>query len=256
MNRSFHSPGLTINSVRVIGPEFSSHRRVDQLNYSLRSQASDLSMQNGNGDDRRDTSTNSNNISVNDSVNMRSRPSIMNSDSNYQSKPSPDEIVIKGRGRRSLPLKWSPIPIESPQKTPLSSLIRKSPKKGVITLRSSPRKRLQLNDDPTSDLIQNRKSLLNTSPLARNPSPLARKTSEADMVSTNSKVSDRSVNKLSKDQLVHVLNSIIETHPFIKDEIEPLLNTKESDSPSTNAFDINSNNCHNSKDAQSDDNLE
>lgn len=88
----------------------------------------------------------------------QARPSLMNSVSNLQSSnPSPDEIVIKGRGRRSLPLKWSPIPIESPQKTPSSSLARKSPKKGLIALRSSPRKRLQLNDSLSNDLAHSRK---------------------------------------------------------------------------------------------------
>ena len=73
------------------------------------------------------------------------------------STTSLDEIVIKSRGRRSLPVKWSPIPIESPQKVSLDMLNRKSPKKGLIALRSSPRKRLQLNDPSPADLLHSRK---------------------------------------------------------------------------------------------------
>lgn len=60
--------------------------------------------------------------------------------------PSPDEMVIAQRGRRRLPVTWSPdmdarIPIMSPNKerTPV-----KYP--STIVLRSTPRKRLLLND--------------------------------------------------------------------------------------------------------------
>lgn len=87
----------------------------------------------------------------------RTRPSEINSASSDQvSYPSPDEIIIKGRGRRSLPIKWSPIPIESPKKTPLLSQVTKLPRKDGLILRSSPRKRLQLNDS-FEDLVQSRR---------------------------------------------------------------------------------------------------
>ena len=64
-------------------------------------------------------------------------------------------MIIRGRGRRSLPLEWSPIPImDSPQKRQDRTPIKRSPGKGLFVLRSSPRKRLQLND---AELVHSRK---------------------------------------------------------------------------------------------------
>lgn len=64
--------------------------------------------------------------------------------------PSPDELIIQQRGRRRMPVTWSPDvdcrkregggpPRE---RTP----VKQSPSKSTIVLRSTPRKRLLLND--------------------------------------------------------------------------------------------------------------
>ena len=75
--------------------------------------------------------------------------------------PSPDEMIIRGRGRRSLPLEWSPIPVmESPQKRQDKTPVKRLPGKSLIVLRSSPRKRLQLNDSSHAELMENRKVII------------------------------------------------------------------------------------------------
>lgn len=71
--------------------------------------------------------------------------------------PSPDELIIRGRGRRSLPIEWSPIPVESPIKRTDKTPIKRSPNKGLIILRSSPRKRLQLSDASPKELMESRR---------------------------------------------------------------------------------------------------
>lgn len=67
--------------------------------------------------------------------------------------PSPDELVIQQRGRRKLPVTWSPDidankrqgPL-SKDRTPVKMMLKESPSKSTIVLRSTPRKRLMLND--------------------------------------------------------------------------------------------------------------
>ena len=79
--------------------------------------------------------------------------------------PSPDELVIIQRGRRRMPVSWSP-DIDS-RKRENNTLSRErtpvkqpSPSKSTIVLRSTPRKRLLLNDPPepvTSSPDKNKK---------------------------------------------------------------------------------------------------
>lgn len=66
---------------------------------------------------------------------------------------SPEELVIQQRGRRHLPVTWSPDidaskrqgPMSKDQ-TPVKGSMKESPTKSTIVLRSTPRKRLLLND--------------------------------------------------------------------------------------------------------------
>jgi len=59
--------------------------------------------------------------------------------------PSPDELIILQRGRRKVPVTWSPDVKRTPIKLPPGS-----PTKSNIVLRSTPRKRLLLGDDTPS----------------------------------------------------------------------------------------------------------
>jgi len=74
----------------------------------------------------------------------------LNLPSSYVSpSPSPDEMVIQQRGRRRLPATWSP-DIEQSKQNGVSNHdrtpVKASPAKSTIVLRSTPRKRLLLND--------------------------------------------------------------------------------------------------------------
>jgi hypothetical protein len=74
----------------------------------------------------------------------------LNLPSSYVSpSPSPDEMVIQQRGRRRLPATWSP-DIEQSKQNGVSTHdrtpVKASPAKSTIVLRSTPRKRLLLND--------------------------------------------------------------------------------------------------------------
>lgn len=128
--------------------------------------------------------------------------------------PSPDELIIRGRGRRSLPLEWSPIPIESPIKRSEKTPIKRSPGKGMIVLRSSPRKRLQLTDTPPRDLMESRRMMMQMSPIVKKCRSLT--------VSPQSPP-EVAIKGLSQNQLVDVLSHVLDRHPELKDEISGIL---------------------------------
>ncbi|XP_071541448.1 uncharacterized protein [Panulirus ornatus] len=129
--------------------------------------------------------------------------------------PSPDELIIRGRGRRSLPLEWSPIPIESPIKRTEKTPIKRSPGKGMIVLRSSPRKRLQLNDTPPKDLLENRRKIMQMSPIVKKCRSLT--------VSPAHSPPEVAIKGLFQNQLVEVLSHVLKRHPELKDEIADIL---------------------------------
>lgn len=61
--------------------------------------------------------------------------------------PSPDELVIQQRGRRRMPVQWSPDVDSHKAETTKTTPVKQSPTRQTsIVLRSTPRKRLLLND--------------------------------------------------------------------------------------------------------------
>ncbi|KAG0717696.1 hypothetical protein GWK47_000848 [Chionoecetes opilio] len=112
--------------------------------------------------------------------------------------PSPDELVIRERGRRSLPIEWSPIPIESPIKRNDKTPIKRSPGKGLIVLRSSPRKRLQLSDASPKELLESRRRMMQMSPILKKCRSLT--------VSPALSPPEVAIKGLSQNQLVEVLS--------------------------------------------------
>lgn len=129
--------------------------------------------------------------------------------------PSPDELIIRGRGRRSLPIEWSPIPIESPIKRTDKTPIKRSPGKGLIILRSSPRKRLQLSDASPKELMESRRKMLQMSPILKKCRSLT--------VSPSQSPPEVAIKGLSQNQLVDVLSHVLDRHPELKDEISDIL---------------------------------
>lgn len=58
---------------------------------------------------------------------------------------SPDEYVIRQKGRRRITLSWSPEKVANPSRSPFEKTPTKT--NTTMTLRSSPRKRLMIGDD-------------------------------------------------------------------------------------------------------------
>ncbi|CAB3359663.1 Hypothetical predicted protein [Cloeon dipterum] len=115
--------------------------------------------------------------------------------------PSPDELIIQLRGRRKLPVTWSPDVKRSPIK-----LIPGSPNQSGIVLRSTPRKRLLLFDEHTPE----------KSP-RKTPSPSKRKSVERLGTRNLPQVPLSSLLKgQSKQQLINLLLGVIESQPDVE----------------------------------------
>lgn len=127
--------------------------------------------------------------------------------------PSPDELVIQQRGRRRLPVTWSP-DFDFKRNSSFHSALRtppknypKSPKLGV-TLRSTPRKRLLLGDDRSPD-----KHLLSPS----KGTPSKRQRTDRKLEFDGPLVSG--LKGLSSGQLIHIMNILVHKHPELELEI-------------------------------------
>ncbi|CAO1373010.1 unnamed protein product [Diamesa serratosioi] len=137
--------------------------------------------------------------------------------------PSPDEIIIRQRGRKKFPkLNWSPV--KSPFKTPTKktttshhlSLLSPSPAKSLFNnsspmiLRSSPRKRI-FNDNSADEQ--------NSSTPCTTPNKRL-KFDEKSLNSTNSGLPMKTLLKgLSNSQLIDIICEMSRKEPGIKDEI-------------------------------------
>jgi Cut8. len=141
----------------------------------------------------------------------------INLPSSYVSpSPSPDEMIIQQRGRRRLPVTWSP-DVEQTKQNGASARdrtpVKASPMKCSIVLRSTPRKRLLLNDP---------KELFPTPEKNRKASPNAKK-SRLEKTTIYSGPLQASLKGLSQDQLIDVIQQIAERHPEQLNEIQESL---------------------------------
>lgn len=137
--------------------------------------------------------------------------------------PSPDEMVIQARGRRTIPLTYSPDIrqvtrqsqsglTQSPTR-PHTSRLLLSP-----TSRSSPRKRLTLSDTPPSGPVSS--SFYSPSPDKTRRSPISKKL----RLSPQSSVTTETLMKgLSHGQLVQLVTDLMSARPDIKKEVRELL---------------------------------
>jgi len=172
-----------------------------------------------------------------------STANLSTSDSSFESEfgPSPDELVINARGRRALPLTFSPdVHFRTPPRgqanqRSISKLAR--PNGGMARLllptRTSPRKRLTLTDSPPG-------SMAVAAPLiTATPSPEQRflkkspggKKSKSDifLAAHTTPGSDEHLSTpvllkgLSREQLLNVFNELIIKRPEIEDELRGCL---------------------------------
>ncbi|RZF40665.1 hypothetical protein LSTR_LSTR012766 [Laodelphax striatellus] len=138
--------------------------------------------------------------------------------------PSPDELIIQQRGRRRIPVTWSPDidhrKREGSQKdtTPVKlnpAAAAASPNsKSTIVLRSTPRKRLLLSEP--MDISSPEKRRLQGSPNAKK-SRLERPPLVFDGPL------DVALKGLSSDQLIKVIQQIVKTHPELEKEVKESL---------------------------------
>lgn len=146
--------------------------------------------------------------------------------------PSPDELLIQQRGRKRLPVTWSP-DIELKRNSSFHSTIRTPPKdnhisplKLGITLRSTPRKRLLLDTERIpltpekidfSDISTPQKFKI-TSPIKSTP-PIKRCRLERTLNNEFKGPIDTALKGLSPTQLIHMIKTITYKHPEIEQEI-------------------------------------
>ncbi|XP_041981565.1 tethering factor for nuclear proteasome STS1 [Aricia agestis] len=147
--------------------------------------------------------------------------------------PSPEEFLIQQRGRKRLPVTWSPdidlkrtafqSTVRTPPKNPTD---RHSPPKLGVTLRSTPRKRLLLGDERIplspekidfSDLSTPQKFKIN-SPIKGTP-PIKRCRLDKILDADTSTPIDTALKGLSPTQLIRMIKNITQTHPEIEQEI-------------------------------------
>lgn len=144
--------------------------------------------------------------------------------------PSPDELLIQQRGRKRLPVTWSP-DIELKRNSSFHSTIRTPPKdnsplKLGVTLRSTPRKRLLLDTERIpltpekidfSDISTPQKFKI-TSPIKSTP-PIKRSKLEKTFSSEFKGPIDAALKGLSPTQLINIIKTITYKHPEVGQEL-------------------------------------
>lgn len=130
--------------------------------------------------------------------------------------PSPDEMVIAQRGRRRLPVTWSPdmdarIPMMSPNKerTPV-----KYP--STIVLRSTPRKRLLLNDSLDTPSPEKKR---NISPSVKGSPGSKRLRSDRPIVPFCGPL-NIALRAFPKEQLIEIIQGIVSRNPSIEEDVK------------------------------------
>uniref|UniRef100_A0A023F2H5 Putative tethering factor for nuclear proteasome sts1 n=1 Tax=Triatoma infestans TaxID=30076 RepID=A0A023F2H5_TRIIF len=136
--------------------------------------------------------------------------------------PSPDELVIQARGRRRIPVTWSPpsgdITPPARRWSDANGYGKKdnTPNQGInspskIVLRSTPRKRLLMNDPADFSPSPDKR---------RNMSPNAKKVRVEKQMPTFQGPVGVALKALSHDQLVDVIHNIINRHPSLEEEVK------------------------------------
>jgi len=157
----------------------------------------------------------------------RRRLSGNNFDDSFGQRESPDEAVIQARGRRQVPLTFSPDINNTPlrQQMQRAKLAAMSQNPGSRLLlptthtRTSPRKRLTLNDTPPSSSCVNQ--VFTPSPDKLKISPLNKKV-RIDPLLHNINP-ETAIKGLSHSQLINLVSSILQSHPEIVNEVHEML---------------------------------
>jgi len=140
---------------------------------------------------------------------------------------SPDEMVIQARGRRQVPLTFSPDINHTPlrqqmQRAKLAAMSQSSGSRLLLpnsNVRTSPRKRLTLSDTPppTSCISQ----VYTPSPDKLKMSPLTKRV-RIDPALHNINP-ETAIKGLSHSQLISLMGSILQRHPELVEEVHTML---------------------------------
>lgn len=159
----------------------------------------------------------------------RRRLSGANFDDSFGQSGSPDEQVIQARGRRQVPLTFSPDINTTPlrQQMARAKLAAMSQAGGRLMLpqshtRTSPRKRLTLSDSPPSPSSPSCLSAVFTpSPDKLKISPLTKKVKvDPSLANTNP---ETAIKGLSHCQLIDLVTGILAHHPELVEEVHSMI---------------------------------
>lgn len=140
--------------------------------------------------------------------------------------PSPDEAVIQARGRRQVPLTFSPdiTPLrQQMQRSKLTNVQQQSncSRLSLPNIRISPRKRLTLSDTPPSP------QMYVLPPEIAGISPLAKKLKLDEEEARCTVDPSVAVKGLGHAQLVQLISDIVKRHPNIRNDVVSLLPTPD-----------------------------
>merc|ERR1719340_267007 len=159
----------------------------------------------------------------------RRRLSGNNFDDSFGQSGSPDEQVIQARGRRQVPLTFSPDVNTTPlrQQMARAKLAAMSQAGGRLMLpqshtRTSPRKRLTLSDSPPSSSSSSCISTVFTpSPDKLKISPLSKKVKVDPSLQNTSP--ETAIKGLSHSQLIDLVTGILAKHPDLVTEVDTMI---------------------------------
>merc|ERR1719225_2434571 len=159
----------------------------------------------------------------------RRRLSGNNFDDSFGQSGSPDEQVIQARGRRQVPLTFSPDVNTTPlrQQMARAKLAAMSQAGGRLMLpqshtRTSPRKRLTLSDSPpSSSPISCISTVFTPSPDKLKISPLSKKVKVDPTLQNTSP--ETAIKGLSHSQLIDLVAGILTKHPDLVTEVHTMI---------------------------------
>lgn len=139
-------------------------------------------------------------------------------DSYLSPRMSPDEAVIQQRGRRRVPIIWSPEKgfYMSPLKTPTKSI-------SAMSLRSSPRKRSLINElssiTPSVDSSHSSPTTKRSSPTKGSPTNSKKMRLEEGSINRQNRdiPLETMLTGLSQDQLITMITGMVRTNPMLED---------------------------------------
>jgi len=150
-----------------------------------------------------------------------------NFDDSFGQNSSPDEMAIQARGRRQVPLTFSPDINHTPlrqqmQRAKLTALSQSSGSRLLLpnsNVRTSPRKRLTLSDTPPSKSCISQ--MYTPSPEKLKMSPLTKRVRIDPML--QGIAPETSIKGLSHTQLINLMGSILQNHPELIQEVHTML---------------------------------